>query len=172
MFYYLVQADGQDNLPQLMLDKLVCAKAFNYRSEEVGPRLKLLVESLVFEDFKAGWDTLGPYTIEWTEEQASRNTHVSGDYVDIKAEDEGKFNKKFTKHLWHCDSLAWVKGQRLSSFILKDYFKADQGPNRTALKPDTLKILAEKATADVQKVKEELSKDCVKATNDSVGGSR
>ena len=161
IFFFLIQASGNDGLPAKMLNKLLCAKALNLRAEQVGDRLSAIIHSRLWENFTASFDDWGPYIVVWDEnDKAVQIRHVSGTVANI--DDEGKFHTGFTKHMWHSDYEAYVKGQRLSRFTMHDYFLENEGPNATKLTPDTLIKLAEKAEATVVKIKEELSRDEVK----------
>ena len=163
IFFFMLQLTGADNLPGNMLNKHVCSKAFNYRSDQVGDRLKRIIGSGLFTtNLSATFDDFGPYDIVWEGQRAAVVKYCNGDKAIIDG--EGEFTNSFTKHLWHQDSDAFVKGsKKLSLFHMKDYFEPGKGPFKTALLSDTLKDFAAQAAKDISAVKEELSKDTVKA---------
>ena len=161
-FFFIVQAAGTDGLPPPMRNKLICAKSFNLRSETVGDRLTPMIKTGLFDTFVPSWNDFGPYKVEWgSDDRAVKIIHVSGAEALIKG--EGEFTMDFSTHCWHSDNEAYVKGQRLSRFTMKDYFLENEGPNLSKLLPDTLAKHASDAEATVEKIKLELSKDEVKA---------
>lgn len=158
LFFYVSQTSATDNLPAECRDKLVCAKVFHARADQVGDRFKCVIDSGLFEGANVSWPDFGPYQVVWDGDRAKAINHSSGDSIEING--EGEFTNKYTMHVAWSDTDAYVKG-KMAKFYMRDYFGPNEGPHKTKLPATGLQDLAVKVSSTVQKAKEELVADAV-----------
>jgi hypothetical protein len=161
LFHFATQTKPSHKLPVECLDKKVCSKVFFERAKVLGKRLVSWKEKALCHDGSIKWGDGGCYKLTFEDGKATAITHVSGDTAKIPG--HVTITKDFTLMNNFSDCSAYLE-LAPAVYTCKDFFAAEQGPNKhelSHLQAPELKSLAEVVKGGLQETSKKLTQDTI-----------